>query len=288
MSKIHALCIVKNEADVLRETLEAATWADHIYVFDNGSTDGTWELVKSMASERIVPFKQDPAPFTDSLREEIFHAYKDRAKPGDWWCRLDADEFYIDDPRVFLAKVGPEHQQVFTASFSYYLTDKDVQAWERDPQAFSSTPVRDRLKHYVNHWSEQRFHRHGDFKAWRWGWPHEGKAYPVRIWVRHYAYRSPEQITQRLKTRKGVDAFVHERIKDWSSAVANVKTTRAGFSVTGAEFDGADWHTRIIPAEALDFDDGRLVVNEALMPEVPVARTLCERIGRKLRRLLGR
>src|SRR5215469_2313613 len=60
--KIHGLCIVKNETDILEESLASALrWCDHIYIFDNGSTDGTWELVKNLAIEhpQIVPYKQD-------------------------------------------------------------------------------------------------------------------------------------------------------------------------------------------------------------------------------------
>lgn len=43
--RIHALCLVKNEAAILRQSLQAArAWCGAIYVFDNGSSDGTWEF----------------------------------------------------------------------------------------------------------------------------------------------------------------------------------------------------------------------------------------------------
>lgn len=33
--KIHALCLVKNDADILQETIISALyWSDHVYVFD--------------------------------------------------------------------------------------------------------------------------------------------------------------------------------------------------------------------------------------------------------------
>ena len=42
--------IVKNEFDIIRSVLSAAEeWANKIYIVDNGSTDGTWEAILSMA-----------------------------------------------------------------------------------------------------------------------------------------------------------------------------------------------------------------------------------------------
>jgi glycosyltransferase involved in cell wall biosynthesis len=84
--KIHGLCMVKNEADVLRETLASALhWCDHIYVLDNGSTDGTWDLVKELAVQhlQIVPFKQDDVLYTNGLRADIFNAFRSNATPED-------------------------------------------------------------------------------------------------------------------------------------------------------------------------------------------------------------
>ena len=98
--RIHGLMLVKDEADIVGATLEAAArWCDSIYVFDNGSSDGTWELIQAIAARdpRVVPYKQDAKPFRQSLRGEIFRQFRDRAHPGDWWCILDGDEFYACD-----------------------------------------------------------------------------------------------------------------------------------------------------------------------------------------------
>ena len=78
--KIHGLCIVKNEADVLQETLISALhWCDHIYVFDNGSNDGTWELVKELAKRHleIVPYMQDDVLYSNGCGP-IFSMHFDR------------------------------------------------------------------------------------------------------------------------------------------------------------------------------------------------------------------
>src|SRR6185503_5119692 len=101
--KIHGLCVVKNEADIIEQTLRsAARWCDSIYVLDNGSTDGTWEKVQALAGElpAVIPFMRDARPFDDSIRGEILRHHAARAKRDDWWCILDADEFYVADPRA--------------------------------------------------------------------------------------------------------------------------------------------------------------------------------------------
>src|ERR1700720_3827340 len=91
--KIHGMCIVKNEADFLKECLTSALhWCDHIYVFDNGSSDGTWELVQEFGNRepQIVPYKQEDGLFSGALRADIFNAFRSNATLQDWWCRLDA------------------------------------------------------------------------------------------------------------------------------------------------------------------------------------------------------
>ena len=53
--KIFGLVVVKNEADIIYHTLKAASaWCDEIYVLDNGSADGTWQLIKQMAQENSL------------------------------------------------------------------------------------------------------------------------------------------------------------------------------------------------------------------------------------------
>ena len=52
MFKIHAICLVKDEDDIIAYTLEKAlVWADYIYVYDNGSTDRTWEIVQNLSKK---------------------------------------------------------------------------------------------------------------------------------------------------------------------------------------------------------------------------------------------
>jgi glycosyltransferase involved in cell wall biosynthesis len=281
--KLHALCTVKDEDDVVAEALTAAArWCDHIYVLDNGSTDDTWGIVQDLARTvpQVVPYKVDARPFTDGVRAEIFHHFRDNAGPEDWWARQDADELYVDDPQVFLRKIPEQYGVVWNASFSYYFTDADAELYAREPERYAdAVPVADKVRHYLNHWSEPRFFRNDAAIAWDGGggfppYVTTAPVYPVRIWLKHFPYRSPQQLDKRIAARNATLAngeFSHEAIADWGNAVAAVRTTRKLMENTGAEFAARSWRDRIVPAAALDYDehDGRLVVNEDLMPPIP-------------------
>jgi len=126
--RILGMCVVKNEADIIEECLlSAQKWCDRIFILDNGSNDGTWEIVQKMRNECIVPWKQDARPFRDPLRGLLFNAFHDEVRPNDWWCRLDADEFYIDEPRKFLSGISRFHRVVWGLAIEYYLTQEDVE-----------------------------------------------------------------------------------------------------------------------------------------------------------------
>lgn len=52
--KIHCVCVVKDEVDVIEQTLKAASqWSDFIYVLDNGSCDHTWEKVLNISQNAL-------------------------------------------------------------------------------------------------------------------------------------------------------------------------------------------------------------------------------------------
>lgn len=279
------MCLVKNEADVIEQTLRSSlAWADHVFVYDNGSTDGTWEVVQRLSREHraIVPFKSDARPFNDGLRAELFHAYRGMSTDGDWWCRLDADEFYVDDPKLFLSSVPQRYRVVWAAVLTYFFTDRDVAAYEEDPSKYGDdVPVQMKCRYYMNFWSEPRFFRYDRHLKWRsQGFPEKilfSAAYPKRILQRHFPYRSPQQIDRRLATRKPAVAaggFVHEAVADFASTI---ESQRRGTSWTEASRQtcGADrsWQDRVVAAAELDYDaaDGTFVVREDLMPKLPTA-----------------
>lgn len=225
--KIHSICLVKNESDIIEHCLQQASeWSDYIYVYDGDSTDGTWEKVLSMKSDTIIPWKQDGKVFQESLRGEVFSAFKGRARPGDWWCHLDADEFYIESPRRFLSRVKQHIHVVWGNTVEYYLTHKDVEEID-----FSQPmpEILSKLTAYRAENSEPRFFRHRDRLVWDTGsWPyHMGLVNPERILYKHFKYRSPEQIQTRLETRvhnreRGFPGWEHASQTDWRTKLVGI------------------------------------------------------------------
>jgi glycosyltransferase involved in cell wall biosynthesis len=250
--KIFGIMVVKNEADIITHTLRSAMeWCDAIYVLDNGSEDGTWEIVKQLAHSNpaIVAHERSSEPFTEFIRARLFNVYRQHAQDSDWWCRLDADEIYIQSPRAFLANVA-SHEVVWATQLQYYFTDVDLVRFNDDPKLYDpSIPLTHRYHYYQANWSEIRFFRHRRRLRWEHGaWPrHLGRVFPKRILLRHYQFRSPAQIQKRLATRSAV-------------------FDRGGWA--GEHWRNTDWKSVICRSGTLEYDsdNGTFIVDEKVLP----------------------
>jgi glycosyltransferase involved in cell wall biosynthesis len=247
--KVYAICLVKNEIDVVEYCLRSASrWAEKIIVYDNGSTDGTWELVQELAVQNptIIAWKQDGKPFYEGLRGEAFQAFRHLAQEGDWWCfRLDADEIYPEDPRPQLQATSDIYHVVAKKSVDYVLTPDDIK--EHD---FSQLlPVNfDNIRHYLpKPYTEVRFFRHRNRLQWEAGRDmpkHIGIVSPEKILVLHYQYRSIPQLIKRIKTRFAArqNGFVN-----WEFA------------------DNPDWQNILFNPTVVEYDrkDGQLLLQDS-------------------------
>jgi hypothetical protein len=251
--RIFGNCLVKNEGDMIEETLHhALRWCDRIFVFDNGSTDDTWNLVLRLSrqNDRIVPYKSAAVPYRDSLRMDTFNHYRHEAEEGDWWCKLDADELYLDDPRTFLAAVPGGHHVVWGVNFQFYFTEADAAQWEALPGAYPPhTRAEAALRHYRCEYSEVRFFRHRNRLSWDSGSAplHLGVVHPRRIRFKHYQYRSPEQIALRLRTRQ--------------QAMSEGCGTFQGYC------DETDWRQKVVPTtscHSIDEPPGFVIEEEKI------------------------
>ena len=247
-SRIFSICVVKNEGDIIEHCLATARkWSSRIFVYDGESTDDTWDKVLAMQDEVIVPWKQDGKVFQESLRSEVFNAFRREAKIGDWWCHLDADEFYVSDPRAFLEKVPPAYHVVWGIMVEYYLTRRDVETIDFTLPVAERLPL---LRHYRAQNSEPRFFRHRQRLKWPpfTGWPlHMGIPFPERLLFRHYKYRSPKQIQTRLDTRRN-----------------NIDRGFAGWESQRT----ANWCDKLVDPDACEVDvgDDSLKVDDAALP----------------------
>lgn len=232
--KLYGLTIVKNEEDFIEVSLKHnAQWFDKIYVLDNGSIDSTWDIIQDLKKQNpnIVAYQTVREDFRDGLRARIFNEYKSRAKLGDWWCRLDADEIYPTDPKPFLQKIPKSNQVVWSIHLQYYLTEIDQKTNASYPNNKRSkiTNLDQLPKYYLADASEPRFFRHREGLTWteEQAWPkHMGLVHPERLTVKHYQWRSPQQIQKRLNTRNqatssGYEDFKHYPENNWQDTTRN-------------------------------------------------------------------
>jgi len=246
--KIHCIALTKNEEDVVGYCLtEAAKWADFIYVYDGQSTDGTWEIVKSLSSEKIIPWKQDGKVFKEGLRAEVFDAFRNLATEGDWWLQLNVDEFHFSNIRSVLSNMSGTTDFVWGVPIEYYLTPEDAQTIDF---ALPIEATLSQLRYYRVDWSEPRCFRYRKRLVWNgdWAWPlHAGITAKPRIFFKHYPYRSPRQIQTRLDVRRDNRARGFE---GWLHASQD------------------SWKEKLEQRERCHFDDGsgNYIINENVLP----------------------
>lgn len=273
--KIFGLTLVKNEADIIRQSMrDALQWCDRIGVIDNGSTDETYEILEDLAASCPETFELcgvHDVPFNNDLRRIPFNALRDEADDGDWWCRLDADEFYPTNPRTFLGKLDPYEYVVWSIHIQYYYTDRDYEKWQRGDEGLEDRdrPIQDRRRFYRTDSSEARFVKHRKGLTWdeNCAWPyHIGPVAEQRIPVQHFRFRDPVQMKKRFSVRREAYDEGHHR---WGDR------------------DAEAWKEYIVDTEKLHYDDhdGDFIVDEELMPDHReswprrAVKEVCHRLG---------
>src|SRR6188768_537061 len=117
MQRLSVVIVCKNGAKVIGETIKSfSSLTDDILVYDNGSTDGTKEIVKQ-SSARLVEGNW-----------EGFGKTKNKANAMakyDWILSLDADEAIDEELKENLLKQGlTDEMKVFEFKFKNFLGDK--------------------------------------------------------------------------------------------------------------------------------------------------------------------
>jgi glycosyltransferase involved in cell wall biosynthesis len=247
--------VVRDEADIIVQCLDTAfTWADVIHILDNGSTDGTWELLQEYAARepRLVLEGRWEKKFSGPLRGEVVNQATTDAQEGDWWSRVDADEFIIDEPREILARLPADIGVVHGVFIEYYFTEVELRAYEADPEGYRANWTPDTMRYYTAMWAETRFVRHRPGARWDAAWPawaRTAQVAPERVRFRHFQYRFPEQMERRIRVRleeSADDVFKHEKVASWAAKEELV------FPDAGPR--EPLWKGRVLRSDALRFD----------------------------------
>ncbi|ANV90511.1 glycosyltransferase family 2 protein [Picosynechococcus sp. PCC 8807] len=223
--KFHALLPVRDEADIIGQCLQnLLTWADSIYVFDTGSVDNSWEIVQDFVSKdkRIVPIRKEPVYFSDTrLRGYMFNVARQQMQDGDWFLRVDADEFHhILPPEFVKTYLKPHETIVYHQYYDFQFTKAELKAWEEGKETLADRqrPIEQRRRYFTpSIYSEPRLCKYRSTMQWS-----EAVSFPYnagflakeRLPIRHYPHRDPVQLARRYKLRAIMMADETNR-KNW-------------------------------------------------------------------------
>jgi hypothetical protein len=180
---------------------------------------------------RVQPFAKADLGGDVSLRGIMFEARKHTLRAGDWFARLDADEFFHVSPREFLTqRLRPLEARVFAQHYDFVLTRSLWEQWQRNPtgpDAVQTPPdIRAARTEFIvdtRMWFDARWFRFRPGMKWGKGHPnpfHPGFTAVERIPVRHYRWRNVSQSMQRLANRAAM-AKVEAHGEHWAQSDPN-------------------------------------------------------------------
>lgn len=211
--RIHAISVIQNEADIIRENLEwARRFCERIWVWDLASTDRTWDILQSMRSEQIIPIRQDNVPFVNSVKGRLYNSVRDQIAENDWIYILDADEFIAEPPQPALEAAEREGANIVGGwQVDFYPTDSDMaRARDMGMENWLRIPMLERQRYYHVEWFELRFVRKVPGLVWDttklWNDCRDAEGRPLKLSRRtvnllHYRHRTPAQVALRHVTR---------------------------------------------------------------------------------------
>jgi hypothetical protein len=129
-------------------------------------------------------------------------------RSGDWFLRVDADEFHHISPRDFVRDRMRSFETIaYHQYYDFQLTKSDVAAWllSADKAAERARPIDVRRRHFIpSVYSEPRLCKYRSTMRWP-----PSVSFPInagyvareRLPIRHYPHRDPEQLRRRCVLR---------------------------------------------------------------------------------------
>src|SRR5208282_5400671 len=237
--RIVGMMTVYNEADIVGHVIEhLVSQGIELVVLDNGSTDGSYEIVKRHIGKGILSVDRiETENFEKASIFRTLHGMAIQYSP-DWMLLTAADEFLESPYRGLTLSKAVQlegergHNMIQFNNFEFFPTEKDHDNQETD--------VRKRLRYYSWHDDDQ-------FRCWRMyrdmsvfgTYGHDAKlpdgirtrVSPNKFILRHYKIRSYEHGLRKIFSERLPRLLPEERAKGWNVQYDNIGTDRNYFVI---------------------------------------------------------
>jgi Methyltransferase domain/Glycosyl transferase family 2 len=166
-SIVRVVCIacVKNEIDIVEAFVRhTVALADSLVVLDNGSTDGTLDVLRALERMGLaLEVVEDPSPGHWQWRRmtRLMKEFAVERHGADWVLPLDADEFLVPAPDRDLGDLLVCHAEPLLVSWRTYVPDPADDPTEVNP----ALRIRHRLEREAGVWQKVFVPRHFAVRA---------------------------------------------------------------------------------------------------------------------------
>jgi glycosyltransferase involved in cell wall biosynthesis len=122
--------IVRDEADIIAENIEfhAKMGVDVFAVIDNGSKDGTREILESLRTCYDLYLFEERGPFEQERQATFLARFLREHRYADWLISNDADEFWLPKNGNLKQLINPSRPVLTVGRYNFLPRKEDVAA----------------------------------------------------------------------------------------------------------------------------------------------------------------